>query len=83
MAVVVLAALLEHRNGAVRLVVAHQAIIGDIRPDQVLPGREIGGALGPAGAGVEKVEMDVAEDELLEALVQDLEVFREHVVPPC
>ncbi len=49
-AVVVAAALPEHGDRAVRLVEAHQPVIGDVRPQEIAPGGKVGRALRPARA---------------------------------
>src|SRR6516162_1802451 len=80
-AVLVTARVAEDGDRAVGLVEAQQTIVGDVGPDEITPGREISGTFGPAAAGPELLQVDVAEDEAAEALVLDLKNFRQHARP--
>ena len=72
-AVAVLCRLAEDRNRGVRVVPAHHAVVGNVGPDQIAPGREPGRSLGPAAAGVELFEVDVGKRQLAKARVDDRE----------
>jgi hypothetical protein len=76
--------LLEHRDRAVGLVPAQHPVVRDVRPHQVAPGREPGRPFGPAAAGVQLLDMHVAEYQRREARVDFLEVLGQadtHVAP--
>src|SRR5260370_26720676 len=68
----------EDRHRAVGLVEAHDAIVGNVGPDEIFARGEIGGTLGPATPRIELVEMDVAMREPFESLVENLKAGREH-----
>ncbi len=85
-AVVVAAALPEDGDGPVGLVVAHQPVVGDVGPDKILAGGEIGRPLAPARAGPELLQLRVADDHAPEARIQDGDVARCHghvLLPGC
>src|SRR5690606_7037314 len=79
MAVMVVAGRGEDRDRTVRLVVAHQPVIRDIRPDQVLAGRKIGRALRPAASLGKFLDVHVAHGQATEAIVIDNVILGEHV----
>ena len=59
----------EHRNRTVGFVEPHHPVVGNVGPDEIAPGREIGRAFRPAAAGPEVFEFRMANDERLEARV--------------
>ena len=81
-AVGVAAGLAEDADVAARLVVAKDAVVRDIRPDEIASRREPGRALGPPAARIEPVHMRVAVEKFSEARVQNLVVACRHKFPP-
>src|SRR5687767_5283912 len=71
-AVAVARRLPEDRDGTIGLVIAKHAVIGDVGPDKIASGGEIGWALGPATAGEELVDLRIAVEQAPEALVENL-----------
>ena len=69
-AVLVAAGLAEHRNAAVRLVEPHDAVVRDVREDEVAAGGEIGRAFQPAPAGPEALQPRAADRQRIEARVE-------------
>jgi hypothetical protein len=72
-AVAVAGRMAEHPDRAGGLVEAQHAVVGDVAPDEVAPGREIGRPLRPAAALVELFDPRGRLHQALEALVDDLE----------
>ena len=74
----------EDRDRAVRFVVAQHAVVGDVGPDEVFAGREVGRALRPSGnRNAELFETNVVERQLGETIVEDLDFRRIHALPPA
>src|SRR4029453_9797101 len=65
--------LAEDGNRAVAGVEPQHPIVGDVGPDEILAGREIGRPFGPAAAGVELGDFGVSHEQAPEALVEYLE----------
>ncbi|MCY1302741.1 hypothetical protein D9M70_524180 [compost metagenome] len=59
----------------VGFVIAQHPIIGDIRPDDIASGREIGRPLCPAAARIELLHPGAAVDQAGKALVHNLEIL--------
>ena len=70
----------EHRDRAVGLVVAHDAVVRDVGEQHVLAGREVDRPLGPARAGPELLHMRGAVHAIAEALVENLVVAGGHMM---
>ena len=66
----------EDADVAGGLVPAQDAVVGDVAPHQVAAGREVGRALGPAGALEELLDARARAHEAPEALVEDLVLVR-------
>ena len=62
-AVMIVAWLFEHGNIAVAFIPAHQAIVGNVGPDQVFAGCEVGRAFAPSAAFPQQVHSSVAMDQ--------------------
>ena len=67
----VVAGLAEHRHRAIGLVVPHHPVVGDVRPNQVAAGCEVGRTLRPAGPRPKHLEMHVGERHTEKPFVED------------
>jgi hypothetical protein len=63
----------ENRDLAVAFVVAQHAIVGNVRPEKIAPGGEIGRSFGPTAACIEAMQMGGGTEQALKALIQNLE----------
>src|SRR5690606_34481918 len=70
-AVVAAARLHEHRHDAAGLVVPHQAVVRNVRPEEVATRGEVGRPFGPAATGVKALHLRVGNDQLAEAGIED------------
>ena len=66
----------EDADVAGGLVPAQHPVVGDVAPDQVAPGREVGRPLGPAAALEQLLDARARAHEAPEALVEDLVLVR-------
>ena len=70
----------EHRDRAVGLVVAHDAVVRDVGEQDVFASWKVHRPLGPARAGPELLHMRGAVHAVAESLVQDLVVAGGHLM---
>ena len=62
----------EHRDRAAAVIEAQDAVVGNVRPDEVAPRREPRRPLRPASTGPQPLHPRVADDAALEARIENL-----------
>ena len=80
-AVVMAARFFKFRDMPARLVPSQDAVVGNVRPQQIPAGREIGRPLGPPASRGENIKIGVDLNEALEILVEHEIVLIGQILP--